>query len=120
VGWPSGLGGKGSEGVTGLVKQTAGGIGYVELTYAKQNNPPSRCSETGQENGSRPAHSEQLLQSKRSQLSWLKACARRLSTVLLTLRLRMRTPSPDSHFSKSQTGEECREDASFERFSFSV
>lgn len=40
VDWPVGLGGKGSEGVTGIVKQTPGGIGYVELTYAKENNLP--------------------------------------------------------------------------------
>jgi len=40
VNWPVGLGGKGSEGVTGVVKQTEGGIGYVELTYAAQNNLP--------------------------------------------------------------------------------
>jgi phosphate transport system substrate-binding protein len=40
VNWPVGLGGKGSEGVTGLVKQTEGGIGYVELTYATQNHLP--------------------------------------------------------------------------------
>lgn len=40
VNWPTGLGGKGSEGVTGIVKQTPGGIGYVELTYAKENNLP--------------------------------------------------------------------------------
>ena len=38
VNWPVGLGGKGSEGVTGLVKQTPNAIGYVELTYALQNN----------------------------------------------------------------------------------
>lgn len=38
VEWPVGLGGKGSEGVTGVVKQTPGGIGYVELAYAVQNN----------------------------------------------------------------------------------
>ena len=37
VNWPAGLGGKGSEGVSGLVKQTPGGIGYVELAYAMQN-----------------------------------------------------------------------------------
>jgi phosphate transport system substrate-binding protein len=37
VNWPVGLGGKGSEGVTGLVKQTPGALGYVELTYAIQN-----------------------------------------------------------------------------------
>lgn len=41
IAWPVGLGGKGSEGVSGQVKQTPGGIGYVELSYAKQNNLPS-------------------------------------------------------------------------------
>jgi phosphate transport system substrate-binding protein len=40
VNWPVGLGGKGNEGVSGLVKQTPGGIGYVELIYAIQNNMP--------------------------------------------------------------------------------
>lgn len=35
--WPVGLGGKGNEGVTGLVKQTPASIGYVELVYALQN-----------------------------------------------------------------------------------
>ncbi|MGH9400743.1 MAG: phosphate ABC transporter substrate-binding protein PstS [Terriglobia bacterium] len=38
VNWPAGLGGKGSEGVTGLVEQTPDSIGYVELTYALQNH----------------------------------------------------------------------------------
>jgi phosphate transport system substrate-binding protein len=37
VNWPVGLGGKGNEGVSGLVKQTPFSIGYVELTYAVQN-----------------------------------------------------------------------------------
>ncbi len=40
VSWPVGLGGKGSEGVTGEVKQSPGAIGYVELTYATQNKLP--------------------------------------------------------------------------------
>ncbi|HLH10230.1 MAG TPA: phosphate ABC transporter substrate-binding protein PstS [Terriglobales bacterium] len=40
VNWPVGIGGKGSEGVTGVVKQTPGSIGYVELTYATTNNLP--------------------------------------------------------------------------------
>ncbi len=40
VNWPAGLGGKGSEGVAGLVKQTPGAIGYVELAYALQNHMP--------------------------------------------------------------------------------
>lgn len=38
--WPAGLGGKGNEGVSGLVKQTPGAIGYVELAYALQNKMP--------------------------------------------------------------------------------
>ena len=38
VNWPVGIGGKGNEGVTGLVKQTPNSIGYVELVYALQNN----------------------------------------------------------------------------------
>ena len=38
VNWPIGLGGKGNEGVAGLVKQTPGAIGYVELAYAKTND----------------------------------------------------------------------------------
>ncbi len=38
VKWPVGLGGKGNEGVAGLVRQMEGGIGYVELIYALQNN----------------------------------------------------------------------------------
>ena len=37
VNWPAGLGGKGSEGVAGLVKNTPGAIGYVELIYALEN-----------------------------------------------------------------------------------
>jgi phosphate transport system substrate-binding protein len=37
VNWPVGLGGKGNEGVAGLIKQTPNSIGYVELVYAVQN-----------------------------------------------------------------------------------
>ena len=37
VNWPAGVGGKGNEGVSGLVSQTPGAIGYVELIYALQN-----------------------------------------------------------------------------------
>jgi phosphate transport system substrate-binding protein len=38
VKWPIGLGGKGNEGVAGLIRQMQGSIGYVELIYALQNN----------------------------------------------------------------------------------
>jgi phosphate transport system substrate-binding protein len=38
VQWPTGLGAKGNEGVSGQVKQTPGSIAYAELAYAKTNN----------------------------------------------------------------------------------
>ena len=38
VSWPTGLGGKGNEGVASFVNQVKGGIGYVEFAYALQNN----------------------------------------------------------------------------------
>jgi phosphate transport system substrate-binding protein len=38
VKWPVGLGGKGNEGVAGMVRQMQGSIGYVELIYAVQNH----------------------------------------------------------------------------------
>jgi phosphate transport system substrate-binding protein len=41
VNWPAGLGAKGNEGVTGLIKQTPGSIGYVEYIYAENNGLPS-------------------------------------------------------------------------------
>jgi phosphate transport system substrate-binding protein len=37
VNWPTGVGGKGNEGVAGIVTQTPGSLGYVELVYALQN-----------------------------------------------------------------------------------
>ncbi|HUO25876.1 MAG TPA: phosphate ABC transporter substrate-binding protein PstS [Candidatus Aquilonibacter sp.] len=40
VNWPTGIGGKGSEGVTGVVRQAPGSIGYTELNYAEDNNLP--------------------------------------------------------------------------------
>ncbi|WP_293174085.1 phosphate ABC transporter substrate-binding protein PstS [Oceanithermus sp.] len=40
VAWPTGLGGKGNEGVAGLVRQVPGAIGYTELVYAVQNKIP--------------------------------------------------------------------------------
>src|SRR5205085_10433227 len=40
VKWPVGLGAKGNEGVSGMVRQMEGSIGYVELIYAVQNKIP--------------------------------------------------------------------------------
>ena len=40
VEWPTGVGGKGNDGVAGLLKQQEGSIGYVELIYAVKNQLP--------------------------------------------------------------------------------
>ncbi len=40
VSWPTGLGARGNEGVTGQVRQTPGSVGYVEQVYARQNDLP--------------------------------------------------------------------------------
>lgn len=50
VDWPAGIGGKGNDGVAGVVKQSPGGIGYVELAYAKQNKLPFATLKNGQGN----------------------------------------------------------------------
>jgi phosphate transport system substrate-binding protein len=52
--WPVGLGGKGSEGVTGLVQQTPGALGYVELTYALTNHIPVAVIRNHDGNWTRP------------------------------------------------------------------
>jgi phosphate transport system substrate-binding protein len=41
VNWPTGLGGRGNEGVAATVRQTPGAIGYVELGYAEQTKMPA-------------------------------------------------------------------------------
>ena len=41
--WKLGFGGKGNDGVTGIVKQTKGALGYVELAYAL-NSKLKLCS----------------------------------------------------------------------------
>lgn len=45
VAWPVGIGGKGNEGVTALIQQIPGAIGYVEYVYAKQNKLPMAALE---------------------------------------------------------------------------
>lgn len=40
VSWPTGVGGKGNDGVAGMISQTKGSVGYVELVYAEQSNMP--------------------------------------------------------------------------------
>ncbi len=61
--WPAGLGGKGNEGVAGLVKQTPNSIGYVELIYAVQNK---MAYGIGQECGGRRSSKPSLDSRERS------------------------------------------------------
>jgi phosphate transport system substrate-binding protein len=53
--WPTGLGSKGNPGVAGLVKQTPGSIGYVELIYALQNKMPCASIKNKKGNFVRPS-----------------------------------------------------------------
>jgi phosphate transport system substrate-binding protein len=48
VQWPTGLGGKGNDGVSAFVRQTIGSIGYVEYAYAKQNHMTYALMQTKQ------------------------------------------------------------------------
>jgi phosphate transport system substrate-binding protein len=41
IAWPTGIGGKGNEGVASYAQRIKGSIGYVEYAYAKQNNLPT-------------------------------------------------------------------------------
>ncbi|TDK28689.1 phosphate ABC transporter substrate-binding protein PstS [Luteimonas aestuarii] len=57
VQWPSGVGGKGNEGVASYVQQIRGSIGYVELAYALQNNMPYAQMQNAAGNWIRPNES---------------------------------------------------------------
>jgi phosphate transport system substrate-binding protein len=48
VSWPTGVGGKGNEGVAGLVSQTPGALGYVEMVYAEQTGLPHASVQNAQ------------------------------------------------------------------------
>jgi phosphate transport system substrate-binding protein len=50
VKWPRGLGGKGNEGVAGMIRQIPGSIGYIELIYAVQNKIPYGTVQNGSGN----------------------------------------------------------------------
>ena len=55
IAWPTGLGGKGNEGVAGQIKQIPGALGYVELAYARQNNLPTASVQNAAGNFIKPS-----------------------------------------------------------------
>lgn len=54
VQWPVGLGGKGNEGVTNMIKQTPGSIGYIETAYAEKNNLPMATIQSAEKTWVKP------------------------------------------------------------------
>ncbi|TXH67082.1 MAG: phosphate ABC transporter substrate-binding protein PstS [Lysobacteraceae bacterium] len=71
VKWPTGVGGKGNEGVAAYVKQIKGGIGYVELSYALQNKMAySRMKNAA---GNYVLPSDETFQAAAASADWTKA-----------------------------------------------
>jgi len=68
VNWPVGIGAKGNAGVTNYVKQTPGGIGYVEYSYKLQNNLPASQLQTKEGNFVKP--DMESFKSAASKASW--------------------------------------------------
>jgi phosphate transport system substrate-binding protein len=86
VNWPTGIGGKGNEGVAGQIKQTPGAVGYVELIYAVQNKMP--YAEVKNAAG-------EFVKPNRSPPRWRRRIFRTTSVSRSqTRRARMRTQSP--------------------------
>ncbi|MCX7760043.1 MAG: phosphate ABC transporter substrate-binding protein PstS [Hydrogenothermaceae bacterium] len=70
VDWPTGVGGKGNEGVANYVKRFRGAIGYVEYIYAKQNNLPA--GKVKNKEGNFVAPSMESFQSAAANAKWDK------------------------------------------------
>ncbi len=68
VNWPTGLGGKGNDGVSAFVRQTAGSIGYVEYAYAKQNKATTTLLQN--QAGQYPAPEAQAFAAAASGADW--------------------------------------------------
>ena len=71
VQWPTGLGGKGNDGVSAFVKQTLGSIGYVEYAYAKQNKATFVLIQNAA--GQYPAPAAPAFASAAAKADWTKA-----------------------------------------------
>ncbi|MBB5017770.1 phosphate transport system substrate-binding protein [Chitinivorax tropicus] len=71
VKWPTGIGGKGNEGVANYVKLTAGSIGYVEYAYALQNK--MAFTQLQNKDGQFVAPSEDSFKAAASHADWEKA-----------------------------------------------
>jgi phosphate transport system substrate-binding protein len=71
VEWPTGIGAKGSEGVSGNIAQTKGSIGFVEYAYAKQNNLP--YADMINKDGKKVAPTMEAFQAAAANADWLHA-----------------------------------------------
>lgn len=70
VNWPTGIGGKGNEGVANYTKRMRGSIGYVEYIYAKQNNLPT--GKVKNKDGNFVAPSPETFQAAAANAKWDK------------------------------------------------
>jgi phosphate transport system substrate-binding protein len=71
VQWPAGAGAKGNDGVAATVKNTVGGVGYVEFVYAAENNLPSAAMIN--KAGKTVKASEAAFKAAADQADWVKA-----------------------------------------------
>nr|WP_244444137.1 phosphate ABC transporter substrate-binding protein PstS [Arenimonas donghaensis] len=71
VRWPTGVGGKGNEGVTAYVKQIKGAIGYIELSYALTNKVAYATMKNA--NGNYVQASNASIQAAAASAEWGKA-----------------------------------------------
>jgi phosphate transport system substrate-binding protein len=71
VEWPTGIGAKGSEGVSGNIAQTKGSIGFVEYAYAQQNNLP--YADMINKDGKKVAPTMEAFQAAAANADWLHA-----------------------------------------------
>ena len=71
VAWPTGIGGKGNDGVAAFVKQTPGAIGYVEYAYATQNK--LTYADLQNKNGQFVAPTAQAFAAAAAGADWTKA-----------------------------------------------
>jgi phosphate transport system substrate-binding protein len=69
--WPTGLGGKGNEGVAAITARTSGAIGYVEYAYAKQNKMTT--TELANKDGQFVAPMSETFQSAAANADWARA-----------------------------------------------
>ena len=82
VNWPTGLGGKGNDGIAAFVQRLPGSIGYVEYAYAKQNN--LAYTKLVSADGKPVSPTEDNFANAAKGVDWIKSFAQDLTCLLYT------------------------------------